>query len=126
MNTTGLTAAPKYVLIERNIHLTSGKYRVLITRRPKNLYGGRFTDLGAARKVRDELEQSVVPRKPWGIRGHIVEVRRTTQVRRIELRSAGLCQVCGDEPPKADLVTCQSCLDWQSQQRAHARSVANP
>ncbi len=117
---------PRYVLVDRNIHLTAGKYRVLITRRPKNLYGGRFTDLNAAIKVRDELEQTVAPRKPWGIRGHIVEVRRTTQQRRMELRAAGMCQVCGSEPPKSDCVTCQSCLDWQNQKRVFTRSEANP
>jgi hypothetical protein len=92
----GLASASGYMLAERNIHLTGGKYRVLITRRPKNLYGGRFADLSAARKVRDELEKTVAPRKPWGIRGHMVEVRRTTQQRRKELRADGLCQVCGD------------------------------
>jgi hypothetical protein len=120
----GLAPANGYALVERNIHLTGGKYRVLITRRPKNLYGGRFAELSEAIRVRDELEQTVAPRKPWGIRGRMVEVRRTTQQARMELRAAGLCQICGDEPPKAGCVTCQSCLTWSAEKRRAARREA--
>ena len=121
----GSAGARGYVLVERNIHLTCGKYRVLITRRPKNIYGGRFSDLSEARRVRDELEQTVKPSKPWGIRGRIVETRRTQQQLRAERLSDGMCQVCGYEPPKPGRKACKGCCDFQNQKRMLARREAH-
>jgi len=122
----GSAGARGYVLVERNIHLTCGKYRVLITRRPKNLYGGRFSDLSAARKVRDELEQTVAPRKPWENTPRKA-VRRTQQMLRMERRAAGVCQSCGDEPPKAGCVTCQGCMDaMHAKREAHNTQALRP
>ena len=41
----------KYRLVDRNIHLMhGGKYRVLLTRRPKAVYGGRFDTLAEAKR----------------------------------------------------------------------------
>ena len=115
----GFAPATGYVLVERNIHLTGGKYRVLITRRPKNLYGGRFLKLSEARCVRDALEKTVAPRKPWDSTPRKT-VRRTQQMLRMERRAAGVCQSCGDEPPKAGCVTCQGCMDaMHAKREAH-------
>lgn len=121
----GSSSVSGYVLVERNIHRICGKYRVLITRRPQNLYGGRHPTLSEARRVRDELEKSVAARKPWGIVVRKVEVRKTTQSKRMERRAAGLCQECGDEPPKAGCVICQSCLTWSAAKRRNARLEAH-
>ena len=121
----GFAPANGYALVERNIHLTGGKYRVLITRRPKNLYGGRFAELSEAIRVRDELEQTVAPRKPWECTPRKA-VRRTVQVLRMERRAAGLCQSCGDEPPKAGCVTCQGCMDaMHANREAHTDKVSD-
>jgi hypothetical protein len=116
-----MTTTPQYQLVDRNIHLVAGKYRVLITRRPKNIYGGRFETLAEAVAVRDQLQQQHAPRKPWGIRGHIVECRRTTQSLRDERLAAGLCQMCGENPPKTGLKACSECCNWQNQKRMFAR-----
>lgn len=99
-----------YTLVDRNIHFISNKYRVLITRRPKNLYGGRFSEISDARRKRDELENTIPKHKPWG-KTLRRKIRRTQQDFRMERRGAGLCQSCGDEPPKRGCVTCQGCMD---------------
>jgi hypothetical protein len=49
--------------VTRNIFLLSGKYRVLITRRPKNIYGGRYESLSEAIMIRDRLEREHTPGK---------------------------------------------------------------
>lgn len=99
-----------YKLVDRNIHLCSGKYRVLITRRPKNIYGGRFIKLDDAKRARDVLEAQYNRKTPWENTPRKA-VRRTQQMLRMERRAAGLCQSCGTEPPKKDCVTCQGCMD---------------
>ncbi len=106
-----------YSRVERNIQFRRGRYCVAITRRPRTIYGGEFDKLEKARQVRDEIEAEAIALKPWGIRGKLVEKRRTQTQLRMERRAAGLCQVCGDEPFKAGCVTCQSCLDFQTAKR---------
>lgn len=110
-----------YSLADRNIHLRNGKFRVLLVRRPTNIYGGSHDTLEAARIVRDQLEAQHAKLKPWGIRGHLVQQRRTTQSLRDERLAAGLCQMCGSLPPKPGHKSCQECCDWQNQKRIDAR-----
>ncbi len=109
--------------VSRNIHLLGGKYRVLITRRPKNVYGGRFSTLSEAIAARDRIERNLPARKPWACT-EIKTARRTVQQLRAERKAAGLCISCGDEPPKSGCVSCQSCLDVLNFKRRERRRVA--
>ena len=90
---------------ERNIMLIGSRYRVLVTRRPRNVYGGSHRTLDAARSARDQIEASVPRGKTSRPR---VLVRKNT---REERRRAGLCIGCGDEPPKPRRSCCESCLE---------------
>ena len=119
-----LAAMPGYVLVDRNIHLCAGKYRVLITRRPKNIYGGRFRLLADAKRARDVLEAQYRRLTPWENTPR-VKVRRTQTTLRMERRAAGLCQSCGTEPPKAGCVTCQGCMDAMHAKRNLRRDEAH-
>jgi len=107
----------------RNIFCCAGKYRVLITRRPKNIYGGRFSKLSDAVRVRNELEKTVAPCKPWQNTPRL-KVRRTQTTLRLERRAAGLCQSCGTEPPKSGCVTCQGCMDAMHAKRNLRRELS--
>lgn len=119
------TKLTSYVLVDRNIHFTQGMFRVLITRRPKNIYGGRFGTLADAQRKRDALEAA----HPKGqIKGRRKQgPRRTTQLLRSERRAAGLCQECGTEAPKQGCVICQPCLTFSaSKRRAKREALAHP
>lgn len=106
--------------LDRNIKFTVGKYRVLLTRRPKNVYGGRFGTIEEARIVRDSLEK-IHPHGQKGVKK--VFVRRTVKALRMERRANRMCQACGSEAPDSGLVTCRQCLDFSSaKRRANRRS----
>jgi len=90
---------------ERNIMLIGSRYRVLVTRRPKNVYGGSHATLQSARAARDEIEARVPRGKT--LRPCVLERRNTRE----ERRRAGLCIGCGDEPPQPGRSCCGACLE---------------
>ena len=98
-----------YQRIERNIQFIAGSYRVLMTRRPKNVYGGRFATLEEARVRRDGLESLLAARRPWALAPRKAQ-RRTMADLRAERREAGVCQACGEEQPRPGVWTCDGCL----------------
>lgn len=110
-------------IIERNIYRYRGQIRVSVTRRP-NILVRRCKSIEEARSLRDEFEKQFPALKPWGVAIRKVAKRRTQQQLRMERRAKGVCQVCGDKPPKQDRVTCQECLTWQNDKRKLARQEA--
>jgi len=102
-----------YERVDRNIHQRKGgKFRVMLTRRDVGcIYGGTFTDLAKAKKVRNKLEKENPPGKPWDNTKKKAH-RRTIQDLRRERRAAGLCAECGDHPPAEGVLTCQSCREY--------------
>jgi hypothetical protein len=106
--------------IERNIHFVAGKYRVMLTRRPKNIYGGRFTDLNQARRVRDQLEASH-NKGTTAHRAPRTTPYRTVQFVRQERRQAGLCMYCGECAPRPGQVGCDGCYTTYAFKRREAR-----
>jgi hypothetical protein len=107
-----------YLLADRNIHQHARRFRVLLTRRPKNIYGGRFDTLEEARQVRDELERLHAPSRPGKpASGH----RRTVKLLRAERQAAGQCVSCGECPPAPGLSSCRECLDILNFKRSEKR-----
>lgn len=95
---------------DRNIHIVRGQFRVSFTRRPRIIWGGDFRTVEAARTRRDQMEPTLpAPRKPWAATPKLAK-RRTVQDLRSERRAAGLCQSCGDCPPKSGCLSCQQCI----------------
>jgi hypothetical protein len=95
---------------DRNILFVRGRFRVAFTRRPNLIYGGAFKTIEEARIRRDQLEITLpTPCKPWDKTPKLPQ-RRTVQDLRSERQARGLCQTCGDCPPKAGKLSCQECI----------------
>lgn len=94
--------------VERNIQMVDGRLRVLVTRRPQNIFGGYFKDIEQARVARDRIEAEHPP-KPRGGKPSGRHVRTEAERRHARLQM-GLCQLCGQCPPKEGRRSCEDCL----------------
>lgn len=107
--------------VARNIYSIEGRYKVMVTRRPKAIFGGRFNTIAEAVSARDAIESSTPKRRPGAARK---ANRRTVRLLREERKAAGLCMSCGDEAPAAGLLSCRACLDIARDSRRTARARA--
>jgi len=104
--------------VERNIRIEGNRFKVMLTRRPSNIYVGRFDTLELARSARDEAEERNSARRPWGVRIKLVEKRRTVQQLYKERRSSGLCIYCAKPNDRMPLVGCSGCAAFNRMKRA--------
>jgi len=115
------------VTVERNIQLIRGKYRALISRKGRSIYGGEHETLHAARCARAKLEKehpATIRRKPTN-EERLERMRKYMRKVRKKREASGLCPQCGDEPPAKDRSTCFSCAlthqMYQTEQRRRKR-----
>lgn len=108
--------------IERNIIKTGSRYRVLVTRRPTNIFGGFYDTLEDAREARDRIEKENPPARPG--RAPTGKTSLTSTQRRHLLFLQGLCQLCGECPPKPGRRSCADCLHIAAFKIAQRRAAA--